>query len=546
MKSVLGQFSVRAKLFAGFGIVLALMILMSLVAISQLRYLNQQVGEVVEGSVAPLISAQRLQAANKDSGIALRDIVSLESVAAQKQSIKALKEVQQRFVETLNESQKSADGKPEEVALLEKLNGQYKLTLPMIDEVLGLVEESDFDNAKLYVFTKVRPKQIELAETISAFLNLQMEKAKDTSTESGKAITKATSTLIVILVAALLIGSVLAIAVTKGIVGPLQQASQIAASVAQGIFTHRVEVSGNDEVSRLLQAFNNMSDSLSRTIHEIRTEAGRTAQFAQQLANDAQDAERRSVEQVEQVMSITSAMEEMAVSIREVFGNANGVHDAAEIARTLSVQGSECMGQNLKEVELIVNQVQNSSTIISELSREITQISTITSVIKDIADQTNLLALNAAIEAARAGESGRGFAVVADEVRKLAERTGQSTAEISAMLTKIESRAAETVSSMEQVQSTVQSGSRDSRIVDETLQKIVDSIAQVSTLVGDIASATQEQSRTTEMTARGVETISSVSEETNRTIRHVGETAEKMNKVSQELQQLVGRFQINA
>lgn len=546
MNSLLSQFSVRIKLFAGFGIVLGLMIVMSLVAFGQMRYIHHQVEEVVDGSVGPLIQAQALQASNKDMGIAVRDIVSLESVSSQKQAIKVLKEVQKRFVETLAESQKSAAGRGEELALLDKADSQYKAIVPMIDDVLGKVDESDFDGAKVFVFTKLRPKQMELAETIQEFLQLQVGKARQASDASRNAFTGASSTLVIFVAIALAVGSGLALVVTGGIVGPLERAARFAATVAKGDFSQRVQGVGKDEVSLLLVALNDMSESLGVTIHQIREEANRTANYAQQLANDARSASDRSQEQVGQVMSITSAMEEMSVSIREVSGNAEGVHQAAELARSLSVKGCDRMTQNLSEVQLIVRQVEESGSIIAELSQAITQISTITGTIKDIADQTNLLALNAAIEAARAGESGRGFAVVADEVRKLAERTGHSTAEIAATLSTIETKAAETVSSMAHVKETVESGARDSASVDATLRQIVEAAARVSTLVGDIAAATQEQTRTTEATARSVEAISDVSEETSRTIQHVGATATEMNQVSQELLQLVGKFRINA
>ena len=546
MNFALSNLSVRNKLLAGFGIVLALMIIMSLVAVRQLSSTAQQVSGVIEGSVQPLILAESLQSANKDIGIAVRDIVSLESVAAQKEAVKGLKVVQREFVETLGESQKRSGLSSDETALLQKIEQQYKATLPMIDEVLAMVDEANFDSAKVFVFTKLRPKQAELSATIAEYLKIQLGEGTKLAETAHASATSATRVLLGFVVVALAIGGVLAWLVTRAIVGPLQTAARFAGEVAQGDFTQRAKVTGKDELATLLQAFNHMSDSLGATIRQIRVEADRTAEYAQKLAQDAQNASERSQEQVSQVMAVTSAVEQMSVSIREVSTNADGVNAAAQEAHTMSVDGSERMTHNLGEVQMIVSQVESSGAIITELSSAITQINAITNVIKEIADQTNLLALNAAIEAARAGEQGRGFAVVADEVRKLAERTRHSTTEIGTMLQKVEAKAAETVGAMTQVKQTVEDGSRDSTAVDATLRQIVAAVTKVSTLVADIAAAAQEQSRTTESTARSIEAISGAAEETSLTIQRVGETASEMNHVSQDLQQLVSKFRINA
>jgi methyl-accepting chemotaxis protein len=538
------NFGVRTQLFAGFGIILALMIITSTIAFQKMSGMSAQVEAIASESVGNLIVASDLQDANKQIGIAVRDLVGLESVSAQKESLKDLKLSQKRFRETLAEALKNANGG--EADLLKKVDAAYKTIEPMLDDVFALVDEANYDSAKVYVHTKLRPKQIELSAVVGEYLKLQADHAKRATDESRSSYRSAATTLGFVLIVALVVGLALAMTVTHGIVEPLRRCAEFAREVACGDFTRRADASGRDEVSQLLGALNQMSDSLSKTVAQIRGEANRTAEYAQQLAGDADSAGQRSETQVGQVMSVTAAMEQMSVSIREVSSHAEGVSEAADLARSLSVEGSGKMNHNLQEVRQIVKQVEASGAVIAELSHAISQISAITTVIKEIADQTNLLALNAAIEAARAGEQGRGFAVVADEVRKLAERTAQSTSEIAGMLSRVEGKAAETVASMAAVKRTVESGAKDSEAVDGTLRQIVESAAKVSGLVTDIAAATQEQSKTTETTARSIEAISELTETTNQTIQRVKETAAEMNQVSRELQQLVGQFRINA
>jgi len=545
VRRFLNSLSVRAQLFAGFGVVLALMILMSLVAFRQLGGVYGQAEALAGENLNQLILTGQLQDANQKIGIAVRDIVSLESLSAQKEATQDLKNARQEFQRALDDARKSvAEG--EKAALLQKVADDYKALTPMIDEVMVMVDEANIDSAKTFVYDKLRPKQLALSSKMSELVKLEANAAKTRADTAQGVYRSATGVLATLVVVGLLVGGSMAWLVTGGIVKPLRRAAEIAADVARGDFTRRVRVDGDNEMAALQTALNHMSEQLAETVARIRQEANRTTEYAQQLSVDSESARERSQTQVDRVMAMTAAVEEMSVSIREVSNNAEGVSQAAGQAQHLSAEGSAKMAHNRQEIQEIVQLVDASEVIISELSSAITEVSAITKVIKEIADQTNLLALNAAIEAARAGEQGRGFAVVADEVRKLAERTTKSTAEIGNMLGAINGKAADTVAAMQKVKTAVESGARDTRAIDDTLRQIVDAANEVSSLVSGIATATQEQARSTETTAQGIETISVLTEETNGTIQRVKDTAADMNQVSHALQELVGKFRINA
>ncbi|WP_425265927.1 methyl-accepting chemotaxis protein [Chromobacterium haemolyticum] len=167
--------------------------------------------------------------------------------------------------------------------------------------------------------------------------------------------------------------------------------------------------------------------------------------------------------------------------------NAQSAIEVSVNTEQLSVKGSEVLEQATSEITKVASSVEGASIIITKLGDSSGLIGTIISTISEIADQTNLLALNAAIEAARAGEMGRGFAVVADEVRKLAERTSQSTGEISGIVRSIQEDSKSAVSSMQQVR----------RLADTSLQlseQARDSIAEIRTGAKEVVQVVRDVS----------------------------------------------------
>ncbi|MBI3100913.1 MAG: HAMP domain-containing protein, partial [Burkholderiales bacterium] len=268
-----------------------------------------------------------------------------------------------------------------------------------------------------------------------------------------------------LLVAGLAAAVVLALAVIRSIVGPVNLAVRMAVAVAQGDLTVDAPVTGSDELARLIGEMARMRESLVQVVSRVRHSSESVAMASSEIAQGNQDLSARTESQASALEETAASMEQLGATVRQ---NADTARQANQLARTASdvaERGGEVVGQVVQTMKGINESSQRIADIIQ--------------VIDGIAFQTNILALNAAVEAARAGEQGRGFAVVASEVRSLAGRSAEAAKEIKQLIS----------ASVERVE-------QGSAMVDhagETMAEVVQSIRRVTDLMGEINAASSEQ-----------------------------------------------------
>jgi methyl-accepting chemotaxis protein len=331
----------------------------------------------------------------------------------------------------------------------------------------------------------------------------------------------------------------------RSVVIPLENARNVVQRVAaEHNLQLRVDVHSNDEVGELVVAFNQMMERLQQALQSIQQKVGEVDEAVVSLSTAAEQVAQSSASQSSSTSSMAASIEEMSVSINTVSGSAGDAQNQAQSAGELSDQGEQIIERTVKEMDTISETVAKASQVIKALGEESQQISSVVQVIKEVADQTNLLALNAAIEAARAGEQGRGFAVVADEVRKLAERTAQSTGDISTMIGKIQVSANEAVEEMDQVVTQVESGQSSAQEAGERIQHIRSEAQNVSAAVTEISNALKEQSQASQDVARHVESIAQMTDENNAAAEETASGAQLLSKLAREMAEVVALFKV--
>lgn len=231
--------------------------------------------------------------------------------------------------------------------------------------------------------------------------------------------------------------------------------------------TLRLPVAGGDEVAQIAKSFNAFAEKLATVIRQIRNTSESVRYAANEIASGNTDLSRRTESAAASLQETAASMEEIASTVMQAGGTARLANETAVAAADAASTG----GQVVSNVVLTMHEIESASGKISE----------IIGVIDSIAFQTNILALNAAVEAARAGDGGRGFAVVAGEVRNLAQRSAQAAKEIKSLI--------------ETSVTSVSSGSMLVQQAGQTMENIIGSVSSVTTMMGGITHAADEQTR---------------------------------------------------
>ena len=385
----------------------------------------------------------------------------------------------------------------------------------------------------------------QLEDQMASLSELIETNTQQTSVGTRQAISNANFTLGAVLIASLLLLLAQGRWVILSIMGPLQAASRIAASIARGNLSEPiVEPRRKDEASALIRSLATMQKDLRGMIEVVRSNAHGVNGMSEQLSRGCHEVAGSSQQQSAGASTMAAAASEMTASIEEITRHAGRALDMANQAQTLAKDGGRVIHQVVSDMDGIARSAQQSAQVIRTLDKESEAIFSIIQVIKGIADQTNLLALNAAIEAARAGEQGRGFAVVADEVRNLAGRTSASTQEIAAMVGRIQQNTREAVTSMEEGVAQVDKGMAVTAEVERAIREILQATLNTTEMVNDISRTIGEQSLASNEIAHQVEMIAEMSQSNSRVIEQTASTTDELSNLAGKLSQSVDRFQM--
>ena len=385
---------------------------------------------------------------------------------------------------------------------------------------VGNARKAGDDAAAEKIFTgEFTPAAKAYSVAVEGLLAHQRKAIDDTAHAIDAANDRANQLLLVLTVLMVTIGSLAAWIISRSITVPLKSAVDIAAKVADGDLTTRFDTQvQRSEIGALMTALKGMNDSLVNVVSQVQTGTRTIASASHEIAAGNMDLSQRTEEQASSLEETASSMEELTSTVRQ---NADNARQANQLARTAS--------EVAEKGGAIVGQVVSTMGTINDSSRKIYDI---ISVIDGIAFQTNILALNAAVEAARAGEQGRGFAVVASEVRNLAQRSAGAAKEIKELIG----------NSVDQVDI----GSKLVKEAGATMDDVVASVRRVTDIVGEITSATSEQSIGIDQVNTAITQMDQVTQQNAALVEEAAAAAASMQEQAERLADVASSFRLEA
>jgi methyl-accepting chemotaxis protein len=345
----------------------------------------------------------------------------------------------------------------------------------------------------------------------------------------------------------------------------LKEMAGVSEAIAGGDLT--LEVKPRSSHDTLGNAFTKMVEGLAGLVRSVRDASSQVASASNQVAGASDDSAKIGLQASSAIDEVTSTMHEMSVnvqnmvkstqvqassvsetsaSIDQMVASIQRVADTAKVLLDISNRSREEVHSGIGTMEKatdglnrINTTINSSGEIIGALGQRADDIGKIIEVIDDLAEQTNLLALNAAIEAARAGEHGLGFAVVADEVRKLAEKSAQSTKEISELIQSIQKEARKAVENMDRSTSIVNEGLELGSELNSALKKISNVVTEVYKFAQEIGAATNEQSHGSSQIARATTRLNEITHEINSAVEEQASGAQAVVKAMERMRELV-------
>ncbi|MFC3152243.1 methyl-accepting chemotaxis protein [Litoribrevibacter euphylliae] len=352
--------------------------------------------------------------------------------------------------------------------------------------------------------------------------------------------------MIYIFVLASIISVVIGVLVAKSVTRPIRLLTQQVKDIEQeSDLTRRININSRDEISDIASAVNSMLATFQTIIQQLMKESDQLATASQQ-SKRLSDQNLEIVEQLKaQSEMVATASNEMAITIKGINDHTEEAVNQSDDATRHCQQTENIIQATANNISTLSNQVEDTVQSISEVAKNSQAIGSVLDVIRGIAEQTNLLALNAAIEAARAGEQGRGFAVVADEVRALAQKTGDSTNEIQAMIETLQKGVTGAVSEMERSKDQVQTSLEESQKANDTIQATVTAVATIAETNQQIAHSTEEQATAAESIDESITSISQLSDGVASSAESAAHSSEELERIVVHMNQIINKFKVN-
>jgi len=413
-----------------------------------------------------------------------------------------------------------------------------------LDEAVAIHASDQYRLDTYLVKNKIGPLVTKIQSELGGLGDQLNELISRTSTDLQEKASSAIDKVIIGMIAGVLAGILISFFMTRMMSLPINAAVNAMEDLAdgEGDLTQRLEGKGNTEIAKMAKGFNNFAGKVQTLVSQVAGSIDNLSLVVSKVSQIVDQTQNGSEQQRQQTDHVATAIAEMTSSVKDVASNANSAAASAHQADENARSGQKVVGEAILSINTLAEEIETSVNVVNKLSENVQSIGSVLDVIKSIAEQTNLLALNAAIEAARAGEQGRGFSVVADEVRTLASRTQESTKIIESMIEKLQVQVHAAVEVISNGQDKAHTSVEKASNAGEALEEIATSVATISDMIIQIASASEQQGAVASEINQNVVNISQVADENAGASDKLASSSDNLAQLATELQQQVAHF----
>ena len=512
--------SIKTKLLGGFGLLAAVVVIVSGVALKALSDTNAEFSRYMNGINARANQSAQIRTAVDRRAIAARNIVLVTKpsdleleLAEVNQAHKDVQEHLAKLKEMMANATDTSDRARELVGNIARIESSYG---PVALRIVGLAQAGKKEEATADIDDNCRPLLAQLVRATDAYATYTHERELAIAQQFADRYAMERNLLAGICLIAVAVAACGGLWLTRKITVPIGSAVDVARTVANGDLGSRIHVSGNDETRDLLEALRTMNERLIGIVGRVRDSSNSIAHAVSEIASGNLDLSQRTEEQAASLQETAATMEEFTSTVRLNAENAQQASALAANASDVAHRGSSVVGRVVDTM--------------TEIGHSSSKIADITGIIEGIAFQTNILALNAAVEAARAGEQGRGFAVVASEVRSLAQRSSTAAKEIKELITA-------------SVQ-TIRDGSALAGEAGKTMSDVTQAVARVTDIMGEIAAASAEQSRGIDQVNLTITQMDETTQQNAALVEQAAAASKSLEAQGRELSETVAAFRM--